>query len=171
MTAGPVIAEASVADAEAISAFAIRTYVVAFGADMKPDDLALYLDRKLSVPRWIEYLARDRVLIARVDGDIAGYVQFGPAERSESVEIRRLYVDPKLQGRGLGTDLLQRALDAPEVSAAGAVYIDTWEENVGARRLYERFGFRFEGERVPFILRPGEVEGYDIVLVRRRPVA
>lgn len=169
--AGVEIVEASVADADEISALAIRTYVAAFGTGFTPDELAHYLDKKLIAPRWVEYLARDRVLLAQVDGTSVGYIQFGPEDRREGVDIRRLYIDMAYQGRGIGTALLERVLGLPEVSGAPAVYIDTWQENAGARRLYERLGFRHEGELKPFRLSTGEIDGYDIVLVRRRAPA
>jgi ribosomal protein S18 acetylase RimI-like enzyme len=168
MPEGVEIVEASEADAEPLSALAIRTYVAAFGDGFKPGELDYYLDRKLTAPRWIEYLKRDRVLLARIEGRSVGYVQFGPDENGRGVDIRRLYIDTTQQSRGIGTALLERVLALPEVAAAPAVYIDTWTKNIGARRLYERFGFRHEGEMKPFVLSTGEIDGYDIVLVRRR---
>jgi ribosomal protein S18 acetylase RimI-like enzyme len=167
MPEGVEIVEASEADAEMLSALAIRTYVAAFGDGFTPDELTRYLDRKLTAPRWIEYLKRDRVLLAQIYGQSVGYIQFGPEERREGVDIRRLYIDGPQQGRGIGTALLESVLASPEVAEAPAVYIDTWTENTGARRLYERFGFRHEGEMKPFVLSTGEIDGYDIVLVRR----
>jgi len=170
MTAGAEVEidEASVDDADALSALAIRTYVAAFGHSFAPDELTHYLDRKLSAVRWVEYLARDRVLLARIAGRPVGYIQFGPEEAREGVDIRRLYIDAAHQGQGIGTSLLEAVLGSPEVAAAPAVYIDTWDENTGARRLYDRFGFRHEGELKPFRLSTVEIDGYDIILVRRR---
>ena len=169
MPQGVEIVEASVTDVEDLSALAIRTYVAAFGKGFKPGELDYYLDRKLTAPRWIEYLKRDRVLLARIEGTSVGYVQFGPEDKGRGVDIRRLYIDGAQQGRGIGTALLEKVLTLPEVVGAPAVYIDTWTENTGARRLYERFGFLHEGETKPFVPSTGEIDGYDIVLVRRRP--
>lgn len=158
------ISEASLADAEEISALAIKTYVDTFGHEFEPDELAHYLDKTIAVPRWPEHLARDRVLFARIDGRAIGFVQFGPAEH-DGIEIRRLYVLAEFQGRGIGSVLLERAL--AETAVAPAIYIDVWEKNHRARQLYERFGFRHEGGLSPFILKSGEIDGYDLILVRR----
>jgi GNAT superfamily N-acetyltransferase len=119
---------ATFADAEALSAFSVATYVAAFGVHFRPDDLTAYLDAELSVARWRDYLAHDRVLVAEAGGATAGYVHFGPTDEGEGVEIHRLYVAPDNLGRGLGTRPLTAALDQPEVSAAQAVWIDVWEE-------------------------------------------
>lgn len=169
--AGLEVSEASLADAESLSALSIKTYVDAWGHEFEPDDLAWHLERTLSVPRWREHLARDRVLWARQDGRPVAFVQFGPGRAPGEVLVDRLYVDRQLQGQGIGGDLLRRVLAQPEVVAADAVTIEVWQDNVDARRLYERFGFRFEGGRIPFVLQSGEIDGYDLVLVRRRPQA
>jgi diamine N-acetyltransferase len=161
------IFEASIGDAEEISALAIRTYVHAFGADFEPGDLTHHLEKTISVSRWREHLARDRVLMARIGGRAIAYLQFGSAKTAREIEVRRLYVDAEFQGRGIGTALLERALASPEVVAAPAVVIDVWEKNEGARRLYERFGFRHEGGVKPFVLKSGAIDGYDLILVRR----
>jgi ribosomal protein S18 acetylase RimI-like enzyme len=171
MSPGLEVSEASLADAESLSALSIRTYVDAWGHEFEPDDLAWHLERTLSVPRWREHLARDRVLwVRRADRPVA-FVQFGPGRNPGEILIDRLYVDKELQGQGIGGDLLRRVLAEPEVVATDAVTIEVWQDNADARRLYERFGFRFEGGRIPFLLQSGEIDGYDLVLVRRRPQA
>jgi len=165
------ISEASAADAEEVSALAIKTYVDTFGAEFEPDELAHHLDLTISAARWREHFARDRVLVARLGGRAIGYVHFGPAGEAGDVAIHRLYVTAELQGQRIGSQLLSRALAEPEVAAAPAVRIDVWEHNHGARRLYERFGFRHEGGMEPFVLKSGEIDGYDVVLIRRPPPA
>lgn len=165
------ISEASAADAEEVSALAIKTYVDTFGAEFEPDELAHHLDLTISPARWHEHFARDRVLVARLGGRAIGYVHFGPAGETGDVAIHRLYVTAELQGQKIGSQLLSRALAEPEVVAAPAVRIDVWEHNHGARRLYERFGFRHEGGMEPFVLKSGEIDGYDVVLIRRPPPA
>ena len=165
-----IVTLASPADAAELSALAISTYVETFGSEFEPDELAHYLDETISVSRWHEYLAHDRVLVARTNGQAIGYVQAG-ATNAGAVEIHRLYIDARFQGLGLGTDLLQRILADGMVLAAPTVRITVWEHNHGARRLYERFGFRHEGEMEPFLLQSGEIDGYDFVLVRHRDAA
>ena len=163
------ISEASIADAEEISTLAIKTYVETFGAEFEPDELVHHLEQTISVPRWREHFTRDRVLVARLDGRAIGYVQFGPGEDASEIAIHRLYVDADFQGQGIGSQLLRLTLAEPEVVAAAVVRIDVWEKNFGAQRLYQRFDFMHEGGLEPFILQSGEIDGYDLILVRRCP--
>lgn len=165
------ISEASADDADAISALAIKTYVETFGAEFEPNELAWHLKRTIEPHRWVEHLRRDRVLWAKIDGRAIGYVQFGPSETPGQSTVHRLYVVAELQGLGIGSQLLERVLAEPEVAACEAVTIDVWQDNLGARRLYERFGFVDEGKRVPFVSSTGKIEGYDLIPARRPAAA
>lgn len=55
--------------------------------------------------------------------------------------LAELYVAPEHRGRGLGSVLLQAIID--DAKAQGATYLDlnTSEDDVSARALYEKFGF------------------------------
>lgn len=54
-------------------------------------------------------------------------------------EIDLLFVEPSHMRKGIGTALMRWAL------AQGADTLTVNEENAGARRFYERFGFRVIG--------------------------
>ena len=78
-------------------------------------------------------LAHQAVTVAEVDGKPVGFI----AVEGEWVE--QLYLDPIWTGRGIGTRLLSVATaDLPSVR------LHCFQANVGARRFYERHGFRAE---------------------------
>jgi diamine N-acetyltransferase len=60
-------------------------------------------------------------------------------------ELRRLYVEPSLQGQGIGRQLMTAALAHPRLAAARRIFLQVWKENEKAIRLYESFGFRSVG--------------------------
>jgi len=53
-----------------------------------------------------------------------------------------LYVRPAARGRGLGTELLRAAAEHVRDAGAGTLALEVLESNAGARRMYERLGFR-----------------------------
>ena len=57
-------------------------------------------------------------------------------------EIKKLFVEPVLQGQGIGARLLENA-----VEHMGAQTLWALEQNAGAIRFYQRHGFRLTGER------------------------
>jgi ribosomal protein S18 acetylase RimI-like enzyme len=52
--------------------------------------------------------------------------------------IYQLYLHPTVVGRGIGTRFVERAKD----SLRSPIRLYTFQENAGARRFYERHGFR-----------------------------
>ena len=71
------------------------------------------------------------------DGAVKGYV------RIQGNEIVQLFVEPVLQGRGIGAALLQFALEK------GCTWLWALEKNERAVRFYQRYGFRLTGEKKP----------------------
>lgn len=167
------ICPATTEDAAAVTALAQRTYTDAFGGSMQPSDLAAHLARHLSVDRVTEMLAQDAFLLARDRQSVVGFVQFGAADDdagitpSRTVEIRRVYVLDGYQNLGIGARLMEAALSRIDAQSVRAVVLDVWEENHGARRFYERYGFTVCGER-PFHVESGATTGVDLIMIRRR---
>ena len=56
-------------------------------------------------------------------------------------EIESLFVDPSVHGRGVGRLLVE----AFASRGSGPLTVDVNEQNAGARRFYERLGFRVTG--------------------------
>lgn len=94
-------------------------------------------------------LAQQHVTVAEIDAAIVGFV----AVAGEWVE--QLYLDPAWTGQGIGARLLTQA-----TANLPVVKLHCFQSNSGARRFYERHGFRAEAlgngtnneERLPDIL-------------------
>lgn len=160
-------------DISALSDLARETYAAAFGHSFAAADLAHHLEAHLSDARFGEALEEDVVLVAEEGGRLIGFLQFGPlrmpvdAPLPGDQEIRRLYVLRQAQNRGVGTRLMDAALAHPRLRDAASVYLDVWERNDGAIRLYERYGFRIVGNR-EFAKASGAAADRDFVMVRRK---
>ena len=82
------------------------------------------------------------------DGTIKGVIQI------ENREIKKLFVEPALQGRAIGAALLQYA-----VSECEAEYLWALEKNVRAISFYEKHGFhvtddkKYEEDTTEFLVR------------------
>lgn len=70
------------------------------------------------------------------------------------------------QGRGVGTALVQAAVDlADDWLAVSRIELDVFVDNGPALRLYRRFGFEVEGTRRKAALREGQLQ--DVFLMAR----
>ena len=80
--------------------------------------------------------------IIRYDGQDVGMVEL--LERPEELFIARFEVLPEFQNRGIGTTIIQWAIDQA-VATQKALRLQVFKINP-ARRLYERMGFIETGE-------------------------
>lgn len=77
------------------------------------------------------------------------------------MELKRLYVDTPLQGRGLGSRFVDEALAWARGQGAPEIYLSVYSGNEGAQRLYARYGWEKVGE---FIFPVGRHEDLEYLL-------
>jgi GNAT superfamily N-acetyltransferase len=75
------------------------------------------------------------------------------------------YVLSDYQHCGIGSRLMSAALTHPAMDGVQRLYLDVWEKNSDAIRLYERFGFRVVGSR-RFEVASGEETNLDLIMMR-----
>lgn len=88
---------------------------------------------------------RGTLLLAKVDGVIAGCCALRPLDSSDYVnaaEMKRLYVRPAFRGLGLGRQLAEAVLDAALMAGYNSVLLDTLDDMEIARAMYEELGFK-----------------------------
>jgi ribosomal protein S18 acetylase RimI-like enzyme len=157
----------TVDDVETVVAMHIRTWQAAYRG-MFPDevldglDQAEWVQRRLSIP-WDDPSLH--ALVAEVDGQIAGFVRFGPERQGdgdgETGEIYAIYVDPAHWGTGVGDALLRIAL---ETLPHKAIRLWVLEENARALRFYARHGLYPDGARATYTPRGSDFAAADIRL-------
>jgi ribosomal protein S18 acetylase RimI-like enzyme len=161
-------------DLAELARLARETYAVAFAHTFTVEgDLEAHLAANISDAAVAEWIADEEVTVAEMDGRIVGFCQRGPTPAGSyggfpaegEPAVHRLYVARELIGQGLGGTLLRAAL-ADLNAAERDVYLDVWEGNHGAQRLYARHGFQPLG-RVALATASGAGAGSDIVMVRR----
>jgi GNAT superfamily N-acetyltransferase len=77
-------------------------------------------------------------LVAVTNERIVGFADFHPSS-ADDVELAAIYVLPGMQGRGIGTRLLEAGIR--RFPSAGKVTLRVERENAPARRFYEDRGF------------------------------
>jgi ribosomal protein S18 acetylase RimI-like enzyme len=149
----------------ALADLALRTWTDAFGESTAD------LEQTRSEAYFAQALREKVVLVAEARGALVGYVQIGDVEIPEveaqprDQALQRLYVETDLQGSGIGRALLQAALRHPRLANAARVFLQVWEANERAVRLYESVGFERAGT-TRFAIGAEEMEDLIMVLDR-----
>jgi ribosomal protein S18 acetylase RimI-like enzyme len=140
-------------DDAALSAFARRVFVEAFGRDNHPRDLAAYIAEAYGPGRQHAELIDPGLvtLLAEADGRLAGFAQLRrrtqPAgiKVPAGVELWRFYVDGPHQRTGLSRQLMAASLKAARGLGGRAVWLSVWERNPRAIAFYRKMGFAAAG--------------------------
>jgi diamine N-acetyltransferase len=84
------------------------------------------------------------------DGELVGFAMYGYFQnegKDGRVWLDRYLIDERFQGQGLGKIMLDALLvHLVEVYNCKEIYLSVYGKNLVAIHLYEKFGFRFNGE-------------------------
>lgn len=79
-------------------------------------------------------------LLETADGELLGTVGLYPMD-TETVELRKMYLSPKLRGKGIGKQTLERMIGSAKELGFKKIYLETASVLKEAVGLYEKFGF------------------------------
>lgn len=90
----------------------------------------------------------ERFWVLELDGRVVGTIAAATCERDGEgrwVELKKLYLDPEVHGRGLAQPLVEVVEDYAR--SRGARGIELWSDTrfTRAHRVYERYGYRASG--------------------------
>jgi ribosomal-protein-alanine N-acetyltransferase len=85
--------------------------------------------------------------VAEISGEIVGY-QLSTATAMGG-HLARLAVHPRMQGSGVGSDLLSDVLVQFKQRGAQSVTVNTQHDNLASLSLYKKAGFQLTGEEYP----------------------
>lgn len=141
---------ATQADVSAIADLGARAFTDKFAYLYRSDDLARFLREKHSEPHVASEIADPgmRTAVVCEDGRLVGYCKLvlacgwpEHARGKKAIELKQLYTEPGLTGRGLGARLMDWSLAEARDCGADEMQLSVWSGNAGAQRFYTRYGF------------------------------
>jgi len=154
------VRRARIEDAGIVAAVAAETFELACPPGTAPASITAFIDEHLSESRFAGYLASDDriVLLADVDGEIAGYTMLVLGEPTDAgvaeavsarptVELSKCYVRYGFHGHGVATTLMESSLDAAAAAGAASLWLGVNQQNARAIRFYGKSGFSQVGTK------------------------
>lgn len=127
----PLLRKATSADVNAIANVYLssRKDLVSFAPLIHSDE---------SILSWIrnELLLKEHVIVAEVNGIIIGMMSL--TNDQDIRWINQFYIHPDAVNQGVGSLMIEEAKSILE----SPIQLHTFQENFGARRFYERHGFK-----------------------------
>ncbi len=121
-------------------------------------DLAV-LDAAAFDPLWhfgrqdlLELLMRSRLQVALYQGELAGYSALSSNSERE-MQLARLAVHPRFQGRGIGRQLLWDSIVHARQRGCHVLALNTQTSNRRSQELYRRAGFQAVGAAIPVLVK------------------
>jgi GNAT superfamily N-acetyltransferase len=174
-TAGLLVRRAGPDDARAIAEIVVSGWQTTYRGILADEFLdSLRVDARETA--WREMLGRDAdggtpAWVAERSGRLVGFVSSGPS-RDEDVprsaaEIYAIYVLPQSWRQGLGSSLLETAVEHWQGGGAHALVLWVFEANERARSFYEAMGWQPDGARQELVL--GGTAAFEIRYRARLP--
>jgi GNAT superfamily N-acetyltransferase len=142
---------ATPADTAALADLGRRAVTAKFAHLYKPEDFATFLGQAHSEEKVGKEIADPgmRVAVLEDAGVLIAFCKLVlkstlPAEFSDArapLELKQLYTDPVRIGGGLGSRLMNWALDEARTVGADEIQLTVYSENPEAQRFYHRYGF------------------------------
>ena len=90
---------------------------------------------------------RGLLLAAEHEGRLAAWLDVKPEEWNKTARIWTILVDRAYRGRGLGRELVERAIAWAREKGYRALWLETQTDNINACRFYRHMGFHISGIR------------------------
>jgi putative acetyltransferase len=89
----------------------------------------------------IEKMGERNVFAAELGIDLAGTISLGISTPPKLTKLHSLFVDPAVQGRGIGKLLVDHLETHAILQGIGELWLSS---SIGAKAFYERLGYRLE---------------------------
>ena len=156
-TSVPELRKADLSDLPELLALARTSFVQAFTAGNKPENVQAYLAEAFTEDKLTKEIQEtaSTFIVASLAGKLVGYTKLNlsaaqaDVQDPASVEVARLYTLEEVWGTGLGQVLFDAAIAFGRQEGKTWLWLGVWEHNARAIRFYEKNGLLIFGSH-PF---------------------
>ena len=118
----------------------IRAVLLELGA---PKVGTAYEDKTLDVLSEVYSAERSMYFVVELNGLVVGGAGISQLENSKEniCELQKMYFSPEARGKGIGTQVMQKCLNAAKNFGFEKCYLETLPYMISAVKLYKKTGF------------------------------
>ena len=136
-------------DLKALQLISKQTFTETFASSNSKENMEKYLDEALSLEKLTEELNNPNSLFYFIEDNNTpiGYLKLNMgASQTElndnsALEIERIYVTQAYQGKKVGQQLYEKAIQVAKEKGVEYIWLGVWEENHKAIQFYTKNGF------------------------------
>lgn len=126
-----------------------QTFSETFSVYNSEEDMKKYLDEEFSSEKLKEELTDENseFYFASIVNRVVGYLKINSGKsqteikEKNALEIERIYVLKEFQGKKVGQQLYEKALEIAKRKSVDYIWLGVWEKNLNAIRFYQKNGF------------------------------
>ncbi|MFH5183613.1 GNAT family N-acetyltransferase [Paenibacillus sp. TAB 01] len=158
-------------DMRILQNISIETFNDTFKDQNSPENIKAYLAKAFNLIQLEKEMDNisSQFFFIYDNEELAGYLKLNMDDaQSEkmgdaSLEIERIYIRYKFQGKGLGTYLLNKAAETAIENSKKMIWLGVWEKNEKAIAFYTKMGFVQMGAHSFYM---GDEEQVDFVMTK-----
>lgn len=149
----------------------IETFTDTFKDQNSPENMKAYLEKAFNSKQLQRELSNNssEFYFIYFNDEHAGYLKVNSNEAQsenimdESLEVERIYIRNKFQGKGLGKYLINKAEEIAIGKKKKHIWLGVWEKNEKAIKFYEKQGFVQTGAHSFYM---GDEEQLDYIMTK-----
>jgi ribosomal protein S18 acetylase RimI-like enzyme len=158
-------------DVQLLQNISIETFNDTFKDQNSAESMKAYLERAFHSKQLEKELSNisSQFYFIYYNEELAGYLKVNMNDAQsekigdESLEIERIYIRYKFQGKGLGKYLLNKSVEIAIGQNKKLIWLGVWEKNENAMAFYKRMGFVQTGAHTFYM---GDEEQIDFVMTK-----
>lgn len=160
------IAKAKLSELNLLREIAVRTFTESFSDQNSEDDMQLYLEQNLSLDKLEREMsdAFSVFYLGYYNAVAVAYLKLNfdksqtETHKADSLEIERIYVLKEYKGRGIGKQLLGKAVEIAKKAKLNNISLGVWEKNTEAIAFYRKHGFKEFGNHLFMLGKDAQVD-------------
>jgi ribosomal protein S18 acetylase RimI-like enzyme len=139
---------------KALQSLSNKTFSDTFSEGNKKNNLNLYISQNFCYEKLSDELntSHSKFYFIEHNNEKIGYLKLNYVDAQADthdfigLEIQRIYVLKKFQGKGAGKMLYNKAIELAKSAQLAYLWLGVWEKNMKAIRFYEQLGFEIFAE-------------------------